>query len=218
VVLPRAQAGAWADPGRLPTLPEGRCDLINFIAIEPVVNGTRGFSELERSDIDEKQGRMIWTGESAPARSAPPLLVPGSITTVSDGVEELTVPLVVERFANGAHVRLVLSQRSDSPGELRLRVHALPESASLQRCILTATMGNKTRTRLLWLKDGPVSSLDLYRGYRGSDFTQHTFFPLARLRRIASSGDVLVAATTDESDRWQPVRVCRRFGSTGATR
>ena len=70
-----------------PTLPEGRCDLINFIAIEPVVNGMRGFSELERSEIDEKQGRMIWAGESVPARSAPPLLV--------------------------------LSQRSDSPGELR---------------------------------------------------------------------------------------------------
>ena len=75
----------------------------------------RGFSELERSDIDEKQGRMIWAGESVPARSAPNPLVPGSITTLSDGVEELTVPLVVERFANGAHVRLVLSQRSDSP-------------------------------------------------------------------------------------------------------
>jgi hypothetical protein len=47
---------------------------------------------------------------------------------VSGGVEGLTVPLVIGRFANGAHVGLVLSQRSDSPGELRLRVHALPES------------------------------------------------------------------------------------------
>ncbi|MHA3774458.1 hypothetical protein ACXR0O_23270 [Verrucomicrobiota bacterium sgz303538] len=182
-----------------PTLPEGRCDLVNFIAIEPVVNDRRGFSELERSTIDQQQGRLLWVGESEPASTAAPALVPGSIAVLEGGVEELTVPLAVERFDNGAHVRLVLSQRSDAPDELRLRIYAQSDSAPIDRCILTATMGNKARMRLLWVKNGPVSSLDLYSEYRGPDFTAHTFFPLSRLPRTVG-GDVLIAATTDESD------------------
>ena len=35
-----------------PVLPEKRYDLINFIAIEPIVGGHRGFSELEHSQLD----------------------------------------------------------------------------------------------------------------------------------------------------------------------
>jgi hypothetical protein len=115
------------------------------------------------------------------------------------GVEELTVPLTIERFDNGAHVRLVLTQRSDAPDELQLRIHSQPDSAPMERCILTATMGNKARTRLLWLKGGPVSSLTLYPDYRGSDFAPHRFFALDRLPR-APGGDVLVATTNDEDD------------------
>lgn len=34
-----------------PVLPEKRYDLVNFIAIEPIVRGQRGFSELERSQL-----------------------------------------------------------------------------------------------------------------------------------------------------------------------
>ena len=68
----------------------------------------------------------------------------------------------VEPFDNGARVRLVVSQRSDAPDEIQLAVHAEPGSAPLDYCILTATMGNLARTRLLWLKDEVVSSLRLY--------------------------------------------------------
>ena len=181
-----------------PTLPVGGYDLINFIAIEPVVNHGRGFSELEKSDIDGKQGRLLWAGESASTSHAATVIHPGKISSPAPGVEELSVPISVERFANGAHVRLVLFQRSDVPDELRLRVHARPDSAPMERCILTATMGNKARTRLLWLTDGPVSSLTLYRDHRGLDFAAHSFFGLARLPR-AANGDVLVATTTDEA-------------------
>jgi hypothetical protein len=182
-----------------PTLPDGGYDLINFIAIEPVVKGRRGFSELERSAIDNQQGKWIWAGEAA--TDAPPAQThnPGKITVLDGGVEELTVPLTIEQFENGAHVRLVLSQRSDAPDELRLRVHAQPGSAPMDRCILTATMGNKARTRLLWVTGGPVSSLTLFGDYRGSEFTPHKFFAVDRLPRTAA-GDVLVAATNDESD------------------
>jgi len=43
-----------------PVLPQGRYDLINFIATEPIVKGRRGFSELESSRLDGVPGKRIW--------------------------------------------------------------------------------------------------------------------------------------------------------------
>ena len=112
-------------------------------------------------------------------------------------MEQLEVTVQVEPFDNGAKVRLVVSQRSDAPDEIKLCVHAEPGSASLEYCVFTATMGNLARTRLLWLKEEVVSILRLYPQYRGEDFSPPHLYPLALLRRNAS-GDVLVAVTTDE--------------------
>lgn len=182
-----------------PTLTNGQYDLINFIAIEPVVGKARGLSELERSRLDGRQGKLIWTGDTPPTNASKFKFSGGVIGKPRPGVEELTVALQVERFDNGAHVRLLLSQRSDAPDELRLRVHTEPGSAAMDSCILTATMGNKARTRQLWLKDGAVSSLKIFGDYTGPDFTPHAFFPLARLPRN-SAGDALVAITTDEAN------------------
>jgi len=50
--------------------------LVNFIAVEPIVKGRRGFSELEKSDTDGRPGRIFWTGEGvarARNRAAPRL-------------------------------------------------------------------------------------------------------------------------------------------------
>ena len=60
-------------------------------------------------------------------------------------------------------------------------------------------MGNKARARLLWLKNGPVSSLKLYPDYQQPDFAPHRFFPLKQLCRTAE-GDILAAITSDEPD------------------
>jgi hypothetical protein len=38
--------------------PPGR--VINFIAIEPIIDGKRGYSELERSATDGQPGKMNW--------------------------------------------------------------------------------------------------------------------------------------------------------------
>src|SRR5579859_4188524 len=43
-----------------PVLPGKGYDLINFLAIEPIVAGRRGFSELERSQLDALAGKRIW--------------------------------------------------------------------------------------------------------------------------------------------------------------
>ena len=180
-----------------PVLPGGQYDLINFIAIEPVVKGNRGLSELEPSQRDEVPGKRIWADAGKFLNPAGTNLVPGAITSLFNGVEQLEVTLRVEKFLNGAHVRLAIRQRSDRPDEIALSVYAETNSAALDYCILTATMGNKARTRQLWLRDEVVSSLKLYPNHRDTKFAPHTIFPLPRLHR-SRDGDVLVAVTTDE--------------------
>ncbi len=172
-----------------PALPDGRYDLINFIAVEPIVRGSRGFSELERSTLDGVPGKRFWTD---------PGQMRGRLARSDDGVETLHVVIHVEPFENGAGVRLLAEQRSDRPDELALTVEAGPGSASMEYCILTATMGNRARTRLLWLKDETINSLALYSDYRGADFTPHTIYSLKRLA-VTQAGELLAAITTDEN-------------------
>jgi hypothetical protein len=178
-----------------PALSQGRYDLINFIAVEPVVQGRRGFSELEPSQLDGAAGKRMWASGQGGSTN----LVAGELRIEPGGAQELEVMLRVEKFANGAHVRLLIRQRSNRPDEIELSVFREPDSVPLDYCTLTATMGNMVRTRQLWLKDQVVSSLDLYRDYRETGFAPHREFPLARLRR-GSDGGVWVAVTNDEED------------------
>ena len=182
-----------------PTLTNGGYDLINFIAVEPIVGGKKAFSELEKSSFDQKNGKLFWTGDDAKPAVDSPHLDHGILTTNASGGVELSVAVFVEKFNNGAHVRLKLAQRSNAPDELRLTVEAEPDSALIETCILTATMGNKARTRLLFLKGEPISSLQLYPDYRDIHFAKHSLFNLDRLPRGAN-GDVLVAIANDEHD------------------
>lgn len=182
-----------------PTLTNNGCDLVNFIAVEPIVKGRKGFSELERSIFDQKPGKVFWAGGPGPQETLTNHFDAGLLTSLGRGVEELSVVVRVEPFENGAHVRLKLAQRSDAPNELRLTVESEAGSAPMEMCILTATMGNKARARLLFLEDGPVSSFQLYPDYRAEHFAPHRVFPLARLPR-AANGDVLIAMENDEEN------------------
>lgn len=181
-----------------PVLPGGGYDLINFIAVEPVVKGQKGFSELERSTLDRVQGKRIWAVDSTGAASSQGLH-PGRVSRLSPGAEELEVTLKIEPFDNGARVRIVARQRSDRPDEIDLAVHAESDSAPLDYCILTATMGNLARTRTLWLKNETISSLKLYPDYTEDGFAPPSVFTQDRLHRSAD-GSVLVALTTDETN------------------
>lgn len=169
-----------------PVLPGGGHALVNFIAVEPVVKGKRGYSEMEQSPSDAKPGLRMTAGE--PARSAP-----------APGVERLDVPVEVEPFANGARIRMVLTQRSDAPDELRCAVFTQPGSAPVDDAILTATMGNMVRTRRLWLADETLHCRALYPDFSGNRFAPHREFPLARIARTAA-GDAIAAITGDEPD------------------
>jgi hypothetical protein len=184
-----------------PIATNGGYELVNFIAVEPIVHGHRGFSELEPSALDHTSGKRIWAvGETNLSLAAPQqTLTPGRLFQPSPGVEQLDVNVQVEPFGNGARVRLVVSQRSDAPDEIQFAVHTDPGSAPLDYCVLTATMGNLARTRLLWPKDEVASSLRLYPQHKGEGFAPHRIYPLDRLAR-SSRDDVLVAVTTDEDD------------------
>ncbi len=184
---------------RYPVLPNGNDDLINFIAIEPVVQGRRGFSELEWSGLDCVRGKRLSAQDPETPVGPTTTLPAGRLTRLDTGAECLTVYVAVERFENGAHVGLTLSQRSDAPDELELTVHREPDSAPIEYCILTATMGNKARTRQLWLRNEVARSLDLWPNYQETGFTPHRLFSLDRLHRT-SAGDFLAAITTNEAD------------------
>jgi len=184
-----------------PISTNGGYELINFIAVEPIVHGRRGFSELEPSALDGARGKRLWViGETNFSPNPPqPTFLPGTLTRRLPGVEQLDVPLRVEPFDNGARIHLLVSQRNDAPDEIKLAVHADPGSAPIEYCILTATMGNLARTRLLWLQNEVVNSLKLYPEHKSDGFAPHQVYPLDRLRRTPS-GDVVVAVTTDEDD------------------
>jgi hypothetical protein len=174
-----------------PILKDGGYRLVNFIAVEPVVKRAKGFSELEHSKLDNVQGKRLWTDD------ADGKLNPGKITKLTDGALQLEVTVHVEKFDNGAQVDLTITQRSDRPDDIELTIHASKDSAPIDYCILTATMGNFARTRQLWLKDEVASSLELYRDYTDHHFAPHKFYGLNKLHRTAD-GEVLVAITTNE--------------------
>lgn len=181
-----------------PVLTNGGYDLINFIAVEPIVKGQRGFSELELSQTDRKPGKLFWSGAKT-STSPTDQLSPGTLRQLGSGIEELTVTVGIERFENGAAVQLQISQRTDRPDELRLVINTRPDSAPLDYCILTATMGNWIRARQLWLRDQVINSLRQYPEHRDTSFAAHSIYPLKQLSRV-SGGDVLVALTSDEPD------------------
>jgi hypothetical protein len=170
-----------------PALPQGKYCLVNFIAIEPVVAGHgKGFSELEKSE-DGKNGKVIVA------------VGPATIEKLPRGGKALRLHLQVERFHNGAHISLILTQREKRPDELEFQIHAEPDSAPLKECTLTATWGNITRSRYLWLKDDRLDSRRVYRGYHASGFASDLILPLDRLT-VLPDRSAIVAMTTDEVD------------------
>lgn len=178
--------------------PESR--LINFIAVEPVPADAdgRGYSELEKSGLDERPGKRFWSadGPADPTPREPDRPARGVIETI-DGVEQLSVHIPVERFDNGAHVYLKLLFRADLPHEVGISVFTHSDSKPLRECVITATMGNFARLRRLELADGVEASLALWPDYRGDGFTRHRTFGLERMSRLPE-GDAVVSATPDE--------------------
>ena len=180
-------------------------ELLNFIAVEPVVSGPGkrfdrlSFSELEMSELDPGlRGKRMSVHEDSSSASS----VAGQLETIHAGkaaVERLTVRIDVERFtATGAHVYVIASMDSDHPYELRLTPYAESDSAPLEENTVTATMGNYERLRLLWLNDKVVRSTDLFAEYQGAAFTEKYSYPLPEMLR-EDDGGAIVFCTSDEA-------------------
>lgn len=184
----------------------GKPELLNFIAIEPVIQGPgsrfgrMAFSELEESQLDPgKRGKRLWVAEGP---------VAGSLETLHAGhntAERLSVPIAVERYsANGAHVHLVAAVDSDHPDELRLSVFQDPDSPPIEELTVTATMGNYERLRQLWLRGHNINSLDLYGSYQGDAFAEHENYPLDEMLRTADGGAIVLATSNEASPASAP--------------
>lgn len=179
----------------------GATYLINFIAVEPVVDDDMEFSEVSPSVVDDAWGKLFWASDSINGnRFSTNTYAKGVIThpdSLHPSTEELTVYVFMEKFLNGAHPYLKLSIRSDAPGELCLQIFNAANSATMQRCALTATMGNYSRLRLLYLKDTIIDSRQLFNGYNGIDFAEKNPYTHNQMLRT-KKGDYMVAAESNE--------------------
>ncbi|WP_243228248.1 hypothetical protein [Microbacterium sp. CIAB417] len=177
--------------------------LVNFIAIEPIVSGstTRGYSELEPSSLDPgERGKRLWAMDAPGAGEHRDAGEPRGVVAEIDGIETLTVWIGVERFDDGAEVEVRVRFRADRPHEVEVAGFATADSAPLSHLVLTATMGNWARLRVLELGDRSVSPADLWPGFSGTGFAAHARFPLSELRRDGSAA--VVSAVGDEEDPW----------------
>lgn len=179
--------------------------VINFIAIEPIVGGQRSLSELEHSKLDDMRGKRLWFSDDlsdSPAPALPWNPSRGKIGKIKVGdkeIETLSVVLNVEKLVNSAYPSIVVTFRADRPNEVGFKIHPANDSAPMESCILSATMGNYSRTRLLWLKDEVADSRKLWPGFKGDGFSDPREFRAARFRR-QEDGTLTVAISPNEKD------------------
>jgi hypothetical protein len=184
-----------------PYLDHERTRLVNFIAVEPIPEGTpeRGYSELELSAWDGVQGKRFWsTDDPSDATPGDPARPARGVIETVDGVERLTVHIGVEPFDNGADVFVRMSFRADRPHEVTVAGFRRDSSVPLAACVLSATMGNYARLRRLHLADRVETPASLWPGFGGIHFSDHARFGLDQLTRDGSAA--LVTATPDEHD------------------
>ena len=175
--------------------------LINFIAVEPVVNGEMEFSEVRPSRVDGKWGKLFWAGADSTAGFQPYASTRGVVThpdPLHPDIEELSLYVFMEQFLDGAYPYLKLSIRSDNPGELGLQIFNRDKSAVMERCALTATMGNYSRLRPLYLKDNVIDSRKLFSGYDDIGFDEKDSYPQGQMLRN-KKGDPIVIAESNET-------------------
>lgn len=180
----------------------GRIYLLNFLAIEPLVDGKIEFSEISPSSVDNRWGKLMWASDQPePTAFYPTANCRGVISrpdTARPELEELAVYVFLEKYHSGAHPYLKLSIRSDRPDELGVQLFNREDGKNMNYCNITATMGNYARLRLLHLKTGIIESRKLYRGYKGIDFIEKENYPASEMLR-SRDGSYFAFASGDES-------------------
>lgn len=176
--------------------------MINFISIEPVANGTRGQSELEKGLESGRNGLEFRTADSLEGTSAPrdsQHPAAGRIEKI-DGHEALMFFVVPEPFRNGSRPIIQVILRKDRPFEVGLRVFAGAGSAPMTACVLSATMGNYSRLRRLWLGKEVVKPGKLWTSFKPHAYGFAPWRTWKRDRMLRQGDELIVAATPDEKD------------------
>ncbi len=177
---------------------------VNFIAVEPIVGDWRGLSEIEHSKLDERRGMRMWFSDLSDASDKsdlpwnPTRGKTGKIRVDGKSVETLSIFLNIEKFDNGAHPVIKITFRADRPNEIGFKTFAAKDSAAMQSCVLTATMGNFSRCRLLWLKDEVLDARTIWPNCKEWDFVWTPDIPGERIRRD-KDGTLTVAITPNET-------------------
>lgn len=181
---------------------KGKIYLINFLAIEPVVNGKIEFSEISPSQVDQKWGKLMWASGTRDSKTFEPYSSsPGVIDTIRTNnsvTEKLSVYFFIEKFDHGAHPYLRLSITSDRPEEVGIEVFEKEGSAKMDRCVITATMGNYARLRNIYLKEQVINSKKLFENYNDIHFVEKESYPYTVFLKDRN-GDFIVPAATDET-------------------
>lgn len=199
--------GLWPMPGPrgliriyTPYVGQQRPRMINFIAIEPIVAGERGQSELEIGLESQRRGldfRAANTRQRAAIPSDPTRPPPGQIERVQ-GIDTLSFCLGTEPFRNGARPIVQVIFRQDRPHEVGFRVYAAAKSAELDACVLTATMGNYARIRRLWLRGKVVDSRQLWPAFQPDPLGFACWRQWSRDALFQRHGKIIVAATSND--------------------
>lgn len=175
----------------------------NFIAMEPVPTGSgnvRGFSEMEMSSIDGKQGKILWSSDDDVLTEEDKGGIARGVVAGRRGHRTLTVYVFCEPFASGPDVYVRLRFHEDRPYEFEISTFARESSVPLDYFIVTSTMGNKERLRNLYLRDSLVNSKELWPGFSSSDFASHKYFPAEGMLRTRDGKERWVIAAPDEED------------------
>ncbi|MCL4640545.1 MAG: hypothetical protein M5Z89_16225 [Olivibacter sp.] len=179
----------------------GKIYLLNFLAIEPLVDGKIEFSEISPSSVDNRWGKIMWASDHPnPTAFYPTANCRGVISHPDDArpeLEELSIYVFLEKYHSGAHPYLKLSIRSDRPDELAIQLFNREDSKQMDYCNITATMGNYARLRSLHLKEGAIDSRVLYKGYNGIDFIEKESYPASSMLR-SLDGSYFAFATGNE--------------------
>lgn len=180
---------------------QGKVYLINYIAIEPVVDGKIEFSEISPSAIDGKWGKLFWASDSETDNAYNPAKINRGVISHPDPdkpeTEQLTLFIFTEQFLDKANPYLKLSIRSDLPEEIGIEVFNKPNSAKMDRCALTATMGNYSRLRLLHLKNEVIDSRSLYSDYTGIDFIEKEAYHIDKFLRLKDGSPIAIATSNE---------------------
>jgi hypothetical protein len=173
--------------------------MVNFIAVEPVVAGKRGQSELEMGLKSGRRGLDMTTGNTMEEAIRGTVATATGSIEQADGVDWLSFYLATEPFRNGARPVIQVRMRDGAPGVV-FRIHSAAGGAKMDSCVLTSTMGNYGRLRRLWLRGEVVDSRKAWSEPKLDKLGFTRWRAWDRERLVRQDGRVVVAATSDEAD------------------